>query len=77
MAKHSFEENWADPMDFNIEIGIDYSINIYEDREDGNYSEYVRIPRLYINGKLYDFPSEISERIQEIIAEHYESINYE
>jgi len=77
MASHLFTETVADPLDYDIELGLDFSARVYEDYDSGNYTIFERTPRLYINGKVYDLPKEISDKLEEIIGEYYESINYE
>jgi hypothetical protein len=77
MASHFFEQETADPNDFGIELGLDFALRVYEDDESGNYADFERVPRLYVNGKVYDLPQELQKKLEDIISEFYEGIDYQ
>lgn len=77
MASHFFEQETADPNDFGIELGLDFALRVYEDDESGNYADFERVPRLCVNGKLYDLPQELQKKLEDIISEFYEGIDYQ
>ena len=77
MASHFFDQETADPNDFGIELGLDFALRVYEDDGSGNYADFERVPRLYVNGKLYDLPQELQKKLEDIISEFYEGIDYQ